>query len=592
MARVSKKISPETIFNSAKKKCYFDLTTSEKRLMDSFFREGRILCYSYILNPAFLKKIQPNLNNYILFIDARRADFYTDIKNYILSRKAQLNGFFTTGDSDFIISYSSTEAIHNTIKTDLMELLNLAPKEDSQDELILSFKITQPLMLKGEFCSVGYNKGEDVITFNDKVKIASTLCNYNSEKSIKKFTDKGKVKQFLTRLEKNDIIDGYYCITPPSQKLKAVVLVLYTQPGYYDKVVKEKKSISKYIIDLFEIQADKINSGFYTRANFAILGEFSSMAEYHKWKEEVYELSLGNSQKINFMTFIIEDVISEIPQTFGGLREFDDLCKLYNGSSQASIEIGHPFYYDEIEDSRMVKLKFENLKDHGMIIGYQGSGKTYTALELCKRFSFEGLKVHILDSTGGIQKKLNEDFPELIATGKVANLTIEKGNKVILNNSKDLSLYKIDEDEYCNLVENILSDINKIDDSTGRKTTDIIIFEEALKLFNNVKTLEKIMQVIKVAGRKGFSLWFSTQNFNHFPIVNGVYLVNDLKNRIIQKIEDTEAENIALFLCENDKSSLIPIREELKELTKGQALVSFYQNNTQLKPIKVAITKT
>ena len=100
------------------------------------------------------------------------------------------------------------------------------------------------------------------------------------------------------------------------------------------------------------------------------------------------------------------------------------------------------------------------------------------------------------------------------------------------------------------------------------------------------------MQVIKVAGRKGFSLWFSTQNFNHFPIVNGVYLVNDLKNRIIQKIEDTEAENIALFLCENDKSSLIPIREELKELTKGQALVSFYQNNTQLKPIKVAITKT
>lgn len=585
----------ETVFNAIKNQSYFvvEKKKHEKKVIDEFTKSGKIKNFTYVINPVFLRKIQPNLETYFLFVDTRRTDYYQKIKDYIISRKKHVTAYLTTGDMDFIVSYTATEIIHKNIKEEIIALLNEAPKEDGgDDELVLAYRIKKSLKLKGEKVS-GHFNGNDEITLEEKINISNTLYDYRSDKIIEKFGSKKKVESFLNRLEKENILESYYLIeTVSATKFKVLALIQYTVPGYYEKVILQNKEINKFIIDFHEVQNDNIKDGFYRRADFLLLAEFSNCEEYHKWKEDIYNISLENKALINIMTFVIENALSEIPQSIGDLREFEELCKRYNGASSKNILIGHPFYYDNIETDRTINLKVDSLKEHGMIIGYQGSGKTYTSVLFAKRLVENNIRVHFFDGNGGIAKVIDEDFSELKTENKLIEHSIQDISNVELYKEPGIHFYNIEKNIYTEFILKQLDLIANNQESTGRKTTDVIIFEEAHELFTNSTIVDKLFHLVKHTGRKGISLWFSTQNFSHFPINDkGVSLAKDLKNRIIQKIEAGEASSIAEFLFDYENVPNISMTyEELKKIGIGQAMVSFY-HGSQLNPIKVAIKK-
>lgn len=576
-------------FSSVEHKSYFDLNGKEKKFIEELIREKKIKCLSYSLNPEFLNKIQPNLFNYIMFIDARRADYYFKIKQYIEERRDQFNSYLTTGDADFIISYSATKTNHHIIKKEVSQILDKIPVE-TQDALVQCFQVSKQLILKGKTCSTDYNETEE-LTFDEKIKISASLCNYYSEKVVKRFRSIKAVKDFLKKLEKNDILETYYTIGGFPEKIKAIVLILYTDVGY-EKIFKTNKEIAKNIVDLYELSGENIVDPFFKRANYAIFGEFQNMAQYHEWKEKVYNSSIQNSQLINFMTYVVEDTISEIPQTIGDLKGFEELCESYFKSKGQRIFVGNPYYYDEVEENKSIYLNPDYLKEQGLIIGYMNSGKTYSAIELSKRYVKEGLRVHFLDCTGGLTGKIKKEFPEIMEQALFSEVSIDKDQQGDLANNSGLTVYNIPEAEYFSFVKKLLNKIQEKPDSTGRKTTDMVIFEEAHKLFKDKETVDKLFTTIKFVGRKGLSLWFSTQRFSDFPYdASGVNFAKDLKNRIIHKIDESEANSIADFLCPDDKTNTYLLVEELKKLIPGQAIVSFYNEDTQLKPVKVSVKK-
>jgi|ERR1035437_8769744 hypothetical protein len=597
MAKQNTKPVKETdaIFIAAKNKSYFSLDKkSEKKIIDQFISNGEIKNFTYVINPAFLKKIQPNLETYILFVDTRRADYYQKIKEYIITRKKQLTSYLTTGDMDFIIYYTSTEIIHKNIKDEIIALLNEAPKEEGgDDELVLAYKIKKFLKLKGKKCSGFYNGNED-LSLEEKINISNTLYDYRSEKVINKFGTEKKVENFLDKLEKENILEKYYLIeTISANKFKAVALIQYTVPGYYEKVILQNKEINKFIVDCHEVQNDNIKDGFYRRADFLLLAEFQNCEEYHKWKEAIYNISLQNKALINIMTFVVEHTLSEIPQSIGDLREFEELCKKYNGTGSKNIFVGHPYYYDSIETDRTINIKTDSLKDQGMIIGYQGSGKTYTTVLFAKRLIESNIRVHFIDKDGGISKIINDEFQELKTENKVIEHDCKDVKILELYKENGVHVYNIVKENYLEFISKLFDLISIREESTGRKTTDVIIFEEAHEFLSYDPIVDKLFHLIKHAGRKGISLWFSTQNFSQFPVNDkGIHLANDLKNRIIQKIEPSEASSIAEFLFEYENvPNISMVYEELKNLERGQAIVSFY-HGSQLNPIKIAISET
>jgi hypothetical protein len=589
-----KKVSDnENLLLAIQHKSYFDLSGKQKMQFNELVKEKKIKTLTFSINPNFLLKLQPNIHQYIMFIDARRADYYFKVKEYIEGKKEYVNAFFTTGDADYIVHYSTTEAIHNTIKKEILEILNKIIQVDDTEELIQCFRVSKQMMIKGKPSSSNI-PDTDELTFDDRSKVAHLLNNYHSEKNTKRLGSPLLLKKFLKELERKDILENYYAITTINSKIKAVVLILYTAPGF-DNIFRTDREIAKNIIDLYEVKGDNLTDPWFQRANYAIFASFNSMNEYHSWKERVYTESLQISQTINFMTYVVEDTISEIPQSIGNLREFEELIIMYNKSPKAEkILMGKPFYYDEVEENQEVSLNAEFLKDQGMFIGYMGSGKTYTAVEFAKRLTKQGINVHFIDTTNGILKKIDEDFSELKGTDSLVQIEVNGKEDVnLFNGGGKIYIYNVKGEEYPDFVASICTKIEGYGGSPGRKTTDVIIFEEAHILFSDPKATKKIFKTIKFAGRNGCSLWFSTQKLADFPIDGtNTNLASLLKNRVVQKIEPSEAESIAHFLSENDKAILYTTRESLRKLNKGEALVSLYNDEKQLKPIRIKFSKS
>jgi hypothetical protein len=47
--------------------------------------------------------LQPEkVHDYIVFIDSRRSDLYTEVKEYLVERKLSISSFCTAGDGDFV----------------------------------------------------------------------------------------------------------------------------------------------------------------------------------------------------------------------------------------------------------------------------------------------------------------------------------------------------------------------------------------------------------------------------------------------------------------------------------------------------------
>ncbi|MBS1593176.1 MAG: DUF853 family protein [Bacteroidetes bacterium] len=568
---------------------YFHFPKSDRKIIDSLIESGEIKNVTFVINPSFLEKLFPEINTYFIFIDTRRADFYEKVKEYLKNRMEILNSlWYLTGDMDFVISISTNDENYKAIRKDLKSLLAKAPKEKKDDDLVICYRINRLRKFKGKVLSDHNYDNQETITAEDKSFISCLVSNYKSEKAKNLLGSQDKIKKYLDRLKDNNIIEHFYFIRGQRKnKIRVLVLFLYASPDYYESVISKDHAINKPILDFIELQMENVDDVFYKKVDFYALAEFNDISEYHLWKDKIYQQT-EYSSAVNLMSFVIEEVGVENPQAFGDFGEFDTLCKEYAPINN-SVQIGYAVYNGVPDIDRSINLKLDSLKDQGMIIGYQGSGKTYTAFRFAAELLTHDVRVHFIDSTGGLNQKLKEDFPRLFSSGRVNVLEVTTNMQAELLKQSGISIYNIKPENYLAYMEKLLKQLESHPESAGRKTTDVIILEEAHILFSNSKLVAEVFSLIKHIGRKGISIWFSTQNLSHFPKKENYNLISDLKNKIIHKIDSSEVEEIAKMLYgEDNGQDRSVIHSDLKSTKPGTAFVSFYQGN-QLKPIKIKI---
>jgi len=578
-----------TSVNAITKKMFTELSVSEKNLLKKHYSNIRP---AFTINPYALQIIQKDVNNYILFIDARINSCYLKVKEHLEKNKHKISSFSSVGDADFIVEYSSTDLVHNRFKKEIYDLLETAPKEKPGEKLVESFKITKTFILKGT--NNDYTqKNEYDLADDDIPKISQLQSDYTKKASIGALGGERKLKKFLHDIRDKQILLGYYIIGEPIKAtIKAYVLLLYSRTGY-EHILLRNKSVREKVVDFHAISIDSGDDEFYKQANFLITAEFNSILEYHVWKENLYISSKENEHQINVMTFILENVISDIPVGVGNYTLFDEVARNYNIGLNDKVFFGHPYYYEELKTQYNICINLSTLKENGFIIGEPGTGKTYTAMVLAKKFFDKQKRVHIVDCSGGISDKFNEVFPNnSLDIVKNVELSKAKESGKIFPSSHNIFFYQPeDKKEYCDLVLDMANYITKMaNPNENRVTTDILILEEAHLLFRDVEVTQAILECITISGRKGFSIWFSTQKLSHLPTT----LLSNLRNRIVHKVDNAEKKLVyELLLSSGEENIYDNLEKELITLEKGQAIVSFVfpKNNLdiELSPLKIKI---
>lgn len=580
---------PQYSVSALSKKMYLDLSNTERKFLRKHFFNFKP---SFTINPFAIADIQKNTNFYVLFIDARINSCYLKVKELLEKNKHKFSSYSSIGDADFILEYIATEAMHNRIKKEIYDLLGTAPKEKPGEKLIESFKISKTFILKGS--KNDYSARTDYELSDDDIpKISQIQSDYSNNLIIQGFGGQNKIKKFLTEIREKQIILGYYSLGESIKPtIKAYVLLLYSITGYEHFILRDK-SISNKIVDFYSIKIDSGDDEFYKQANFLITAEFSSISEYHEWKEMLYKLSKENEYQINVMTFIIEHAISEVPIGIGNYGLFDEIAKYYNSGYNNKLIFGHPFYLDEIKQQYNICISLDTLKENGFIIGEPGTGKTYTAMVLAKKIFDKKKRVHIVDCSGGISEKFNEVFPD-ISTEIIKNVDVtDFENGFYFSESNNIFFYQPQKNKYSELVIQMLNRIVGMNNPDEKRTTnDVIIFEEAHLILKDETTVKAISECITISGRKGFSIWLSTQKLSHIP----TSLHSNLRNRIIHKVDIAEKGNIASLLLSSIEECLYDdLEKEVTSLKRGEAIVSFVfpKNNTEneLSPIKINIVK-
>lgn len=592
MGKIKKHNKPDQNFRKITKKLLFDLSGPERKGIRNLYQSPK---FTFTINPFTLKKIQPNTAQYVMFIDARINECYLNIKNFLEKNKHKISAVCSAGDADFIVEYSTNETSHNLFKKEIYDLLKTAPRESKDEGLIKSYKISKTHISKGT--NNNFTELPNYELTNDEIqKLTLLQKDYTNKKNYEPIKDEKDVKKFLHDLKERQIILSYYIIGEQIRPVtKAYILMLYTKPGFADFIFQEPQ-IKESIIDFNMIAVDDAGDDeFYKLANFLIIAEFPSISDYHEWKEKMYKISLENNLQINVMTFITEHIVSEIPVGIGNYALFDEICKSYNTGLNDKVVFGHPYYYSELKTEYNICINLKTLKEHGFIIGEPGQGKTYTAMILAKKLFDKKKRVHIVDASGGISDKFKEVFPNLIDSDVVKHVEITDKllNDFSLVKSHNIHFYQPEKDKLNAFAKNIFDYIiSMANPDESRTTNDIVIFEEAHLLFRNEETKSSIMEAITISGRKGISIWFSTQKLSFFPST----LLSNLRNRIIHKIDNNEKSAVAELLRRSGEETIYEnLEKELVSLQKTQAIVSFvYEKNgvdMELSPIKIGILK-
>ena len=585
-----KKTKTNVDIKAISKKCFFDLSAYEQRTLRDSYRDFK---HALVLNPYARAFIQKNTSDYISFIDARINSCYLIIKDFLEKNKEKISSYCCIGDADFIIEYSATEKIHRDLIKEIYDLMQSAPRENDADKLVEGYKILK--VFRTRCIDNNFTEAQSYQISEDELQLLAQIQNdYTSQSAIDLFGSTNELKKFLHELKDNQILLGYCSLgEAKTQPTKSYVLLLYTKPGYENIIFRNKKLINN-IVDFYSVDKDNIGDQFYGYAKYLVTAEFANINDYHEWKESLYKLSEEAKHQVNFMTFIWEQTISENPMGIGDYTLFDRVARSYNTDSGDQAFIGYPYFFNILKNQYKININMNTLKENGLIIGEPGTGKTYTAMVFAKTIYDQKRRIHIVDCTGGISEKFSEVYPE-IKDNIIENVSLSAydNRQFIFGQEDKIYFYQPEEEDYCKIAIKILKDIVKMKNpDESRKTSDIIIFEEAHLLFNDDRVRTAIQECIMISGRKGFSIWFSTQKLDAFP----PRLLSNLRNRIIHRVDAVDKQRISELLLSNGKDTFYDDFEgELVTLDKGEAIVSFVAPSTsidiELSPLKIKVTK-
>jgi hypothetical protein len=590
--------SEQRVLDSLANKHYFELSSEDRKIANSLNQV--IESYSFIINPLTSKKIQPNVSDFIVFIDSRRADVYTQVRNYLNSRKHLFTSYCAIGDADFVIIFRGVDQVFEEFKSDMLRIHKKAPVEVSAKELINCYRVRNYHMLGGVTTNALADvEDDDLINDQDSIAEIDLLQrNYRSNIVKKNYRD-NDVKNLLNRWRRKGVIANFNIIRDfIPYKIKAYILILYATPKIVNDI-RQDKIIRKNIKDLFEVAADPdFGEKFYRMVNYILVAEFDNINSYHKWKETLYDMAL-EVDNINVFTFVVEARISEVPLGLGRRHEYSKLCGLYSGREQI-IEIGYPSYLEKEDTTKTIGIDSDVIPLHGLICGEKETGKSTTVVTLATAVNKLSAAVHVIDLTKDATSKLKEVSKRL----GISVVTVDINNFINTTfdiNAIERNIYLYDtssENETQKVAEKLLNSIKEIK-GKERELKHMFLFEEAHTLFVNAVTLPSLLfSVIEYAGRKGVGLWFSTQKLSHLCHDNKC-LYNYLPNIILHKMTlEDEIKLGSTILSGFQKQQtfqefegLYDLPTSIAQLNRGEAFVSFCRRHNgktlSLPPLKV-----
>jgi len=575
-------------------KNFLDLSAAHQKALRSHYSN---FSPAIILNPYARKSISKDRRDYVLLIDARRNEFYFEIKKLLEESRDKFSSYCCTGDADFVVEYSATENVHKMLLKEIESLLEQAPSAIGE-ELVTVFEIEKVFRAKGTDNNCNSNKRNFNISEEDVQKLSQIQYDYDittSEEVRSLFGNKQSLQRFLSRLQTEQIIMGFCPLgKPKTLSTKLCVLLVYGDVGYENVILGDRR-LSERVVDFYSVNKSVTDSedSFYKHVKHLIIAEFSNINEYGKWKEYLYKVSLEKRKNINVMTFAYEDTIAEIPMGLSDYALFDKVAKSYDTSGKNMIYMGFPYFLNALKENLKICLNTHTLKENGLIIGEPSSGKTFTAMIVAKKIFGNDRRVHVVDCTGDIANKFSEVYSENEKSIVETIDTFDPTRKNIFGQNQKIHFYTPNRKNYCDLAKQMLQQIIDMQNpDTTRTTRDILIFEEAHLLFNDEATLKSILECITISGRKGFSIWFSTQKLSSFP----QKLISNLRNKIVHRIDRSETKDVAdMLLVRGEETLYTNLEEELVKLARGDAFVSFVfpdgAEEVERSPLKIKIMR-
>lgn len=571
------------------KTMYYDLSDSQKEMVSECFKQYKAL---FAINPYVIEFLQPKTNDYIMFVDARDSDCYDKVKQYLEANKNNVSSYCCIGDADYYVEYLGSQAAFERFKNCLAELLKDASK-GTGESLIQAYRITEHHIIKRSKFKIPAN-GEYEIS-SDEIRTISRIQNdYSAKAVLQLFEGKDKKKQlkkFFANLTSKQILLGYYASGEPVATIRACVLILYTRPNDEEYIIKNR-DIMDNVIDLYSIMIDGTDyDPYYAKANLFVLAEFSSVYEYNNWKQTLYTMFSGKGIKVNVFTFVLERYISEIPKSVGNYALFNEIvCDYGEICNQKGIKVGCPIYLDSMRGNMIVCLHLDTIKENGIIVGEPKCGKTCTSVVIASNMLKQRVRVHIVDYSSGITVKKFESVHGALPKSRI----VEIGDGDLnysdpFRTSEHVFIYRPAKENVLRLAVSMLDKIEKMSDSDNVRTTrDVLIFEEAKVLLSDHRFVEKVRNTILQSGRKGYSIWFSTQKIGHIPDE----LFSNLRNMIVHKIDSNDTAKVASLLLRKKQECIYSnLEQELEVLQIGEALVSFVisKGNGEFEPGPVKI---
>lgn len=578
---------------------YYDLPKSARKVADSLEDERIIRRYICHINPFLSKKLNLDLAQYYVLLDARGATPYAQIKSYLMSASVRpvVSSFCTTGDTDFVVTMFADEAGLKRFLEPIDEILQNCPETRANKEEIKNvYKVVvsakAPCMLCGRKVRP-YENGSPLT--NSELEYLQR--DYRNAPQLKRLS-REKASQYLDNLLSKNAICGCSVLTD-FMAYQIRVYILLSLGSDQVETITDTRSIRDKIIALHTLQWIEGSDEFYRRATTMIVASFSDMPEYHRWKEELYRLL-----PTNCFSFPVEAIISEHPSTVGNYLEYEELCHQYSEEDipeKKQVFLGHPYYLGDIQKDKRVQMDVRFAREHGLILGSPNSGKTFTITKLAERIAKLGIKVDVIDMTGGISstlRKLNTPKKLLQKIPRTTNLkrVFSGGRQGIIRVFEPKS-----RKELVRVIDALFTYIEEAQDAEDRRISRIVFIDEAHIAFDDRALKQRLFSIIEFAGRRGVGLYFSTQKLSHIPQkgeagVNEVNLANSLGNRIIHAVYSDEVRQVAdLLKAAANDGVLYDVESELKALAPGEAFVALSRggpgdSRLRLAPLKIKIS--
>ena len=597
-------VSPKDFIRTVCRRSFYDLSTNERRLVRRSQKQFgvKITGWSAIPNPEVLSNLfkgEDRLNRYILVIETLRAKICSAVENFLKMRAVNANYYYASGSADFICDICITESGYKKFYNDLLQVYTKANITGINEDVaaknnVSVYLVKTPLIL----CSINLSKFGALETSTiqtiqqdtAKFDLICQDCRFDEERR-RRFNNERKFLEYIKYLEQSKAIVGFHASVNECQYLDREYVPLGNAGRALSQFLaspKNGKNVLNPVVELLEVDVlQDCNAQEVKEITHIFINEYVTIGERHQWKQSVYK-ELGD--EVNIFTYPLVGTLNETSLTLSDLPKDIKDADHYPGEMQ----LGHLYHSSGSKISNIIGLPKESLANHGVTIGFTGTGKTTTDCVLIEEALNHLERVFVIDSSEshGIRDK-QRDFPEsfIKRIGYVIILDGDSSDE-ILNKIQACEaaccVIEASRKQLPDVFEAFLGQIERSDTTKGndsRVIKNLLLVEEANDVFGvgdrRKQIVSRLESVLNKAYRWGWCIWLSTQRFIHLGhdrnSASNIFQL--LQNKIIHQCD---AENVSLIQENMKEDNPERLQEKLGGVTALELGVAFIRGTSRV----------